>query len=54
MPLAKLLSLTSLGLNGIWTAVLISHVLAAAASLLYYELILKRKPVKAARELNFE
>jgi len=32
MPLAYLLSLLGFGLNGIWIAVLISHICAAAAS----------------------
>lgn len=32
MPLAWILSNTSLGLNGIWTAVLVSHIIAAAAA----------------------
>ena len=32
MPLSYLLSLLGVGLNGIWVAVLISHICAAAAS----------------------
>ena len=34
MPLAWLLSFIGFGLNGIWTAVLISHIVAAAAAAL--------------------
>lgn len=45
MPLAKVLSITSLGLNGIWIAVLISHIAAAIASFCYFRILLKRKAV---------
>lgn len=41
MPLAKMLALTSLGLNGIWIAVLISHIAATIAGICYYKLLLK-------------
>lgn len=43
IPLAKLLSITQLKLNGIWLAVLISHIAAATASLLYSRHMLKQK-----------
>jgi Na+-driven multidrug efflux pump len=43
IPLAKLLSTTSLGLNGLWFAVLISHIAAAIASVLFYKQITKAK-----------
>ncbi|MFD3157215.1 MATE family efflux transporter [Haloimpatiens sp. FM7330] len=43
MPLAKLLSITSLGLNGIWIAVLVSHVAASLAGILYFKVSLKRE-----------
>lgn len=37
MPLAKLLSMTWLGISGIWIAVLASHIAAALASVIYYK-----------------
>lgn len=43
MPLAKLLSITSLGLHGIWFAVLISHIAAALASYLYVYFVIQRR-----------
>lgn len=43
MPLAKILSMTVLGLNGIWIAVLVSHIAAAIASVLYCRHLLKQK-----------
>lgn len=43
IPLAKLFSMTQLGLNGIWIAVLISHIAAATAALLYCRHLLKPK-----------
>lgn len=46
MPLAKVLSLTPLGLSGIWTAVLVSHIAATAASILYCRHLLKRKCIE--------
>ena len=41
MPLAWLLSFLGFGLNGIWTAVLVSHIVAAAAACLIGNLELK-------------
>ncbi|OPJ64151.1 MATE family efflux transporter [Clostridium oryzae] len=43
MPLAKIFSLSSLGLNGIWIAVLISHIAAVLASLIYNIIFMKVK-----------
>lgn len=43
MPLAYLLSLSGFGLNGIWTAVLVSHICAALASLIVVALQIKNK-----------
>ena len=43
MPLAYLFSYLGLGLNGIWIAVLISHICAAIAAMLFSMLQLKRK-----------
>lgn len=43
MPLAYLFSYLELGLNGIWIAVLISHICAAIAAMLFSMLQLKRK-----------
>jgi putative MATE family efflux protein len=43
MPLAKILSITLFGLNGIWIAVLISHIAATIASILYYRKLLRQK-----------
>jgi len=43
MPLAKILSMTDLKLNGIWIAVLISHVMATLASIFYYQIFLKKE-----------
>lgn len=43
MPLAYLLSRSSFGLNGIWIAVLISHICAAAASMLVTLLQIKSR-----------
>lgn len=43
MPLAKILSMTVLGLNGIWVAVLVSHIAAATASVLYCTHLLNQK-----------
>lgn len=43
IPLAKLMSITSLGLNGIWFAVLISHIAAAVAAVLYCHHLMKQK-----------
>ena len=43
MPLAYLFSYLGFGLNGIWIAVLISHICAAIAAMLFSMLQLKRK-----------
>lgn len=43
MPLAKILSMTDLKLNGIWIAVLISHIMATIASIFYYQISLKKE-----------
>ena len=43
MPLAKMFSVTALGLNGIWGAVLISHIAAATASSIYCRILVNRK-----------
>lgn len=43
MPLAYLFSYLGLGLNGIWIAVLISHICAAIAAMLFSMLQLKKK-----------
>ncbi|MDD3224648.1 MAG: MATE family efflux transporter [Clostridium sp.] len=46
IPLARVLSFTKLGLNGIWYAILISHLAAAAASLIYYSYLNKYTKIK--------
>lgn len=46
MPLSKILSITSLGLNGIWIGVLVSHIAAAIAGLSYFKILLKKQEVK--------
>ncbi|NFV70542.1 MATE family efflux transporter, partial [Clostridium botulinum] len=43
MPLAKLLSATMLGVNGIWIAILVSHILASIAGFWYFASLLKKK-----------
>ena len=43
MPLAYLLSFLGFGLNGIWIAVLVSHICAAVASMLVSLLQIKSK-----------
>lgn len=43
MPLVKLLSLTSIELNGIWIAVLISHIAAAIASFVYFRTLVGKE-----------
>lgn len=43
MPLAKILANTSLKTNGIWIAVLISHLAAMVTILIYYKLVLTKK-----------
>lgn len=45
MPLAYLLSRLSLGLNGIWVAVLISHIVASVAAYATVTLLVKKKCV---------
>ncbi len=48
MPLAYLLSYLGFGLNGIWAAVLISHVVASiAAAMTAIALIKKKEKVEA-------
>lgn len=42
MPLAKVLSITFLGQNGIWIAILISHIAAVIAGVCYFEVLLKK------------
>ncbi|GAA0787603.1 MATE family efflux transporter [Hathewaya limosa] len=42
MPLAKILCISKLELNGIWTAVLISHIAAAIAGICYFKVVLKK------------
>ncbi|KEH98022.1 MATE family efflux transporter [Clostridium botulinum] len=42
MPLAKILSINKLGLNGIWIAVLISHIAATIAAICYFKVLLKK------------
>ncbi len=46
IPLSKLLSLTVLGLNGIWIAVLLSHILASIAGIWYFRLLLKQEVIE--------
>ncbi|WP_418921835.1 hypothetical protein [Clostridium ganghwense] len=46
MPLAKLLSISKWGLNGIWIAVLISHIAAAIAGFCYFKVLLKKDNFK--------
>lgn len=46
MPLAKVLCLSKLGLNGIWIAVLISHIAAAIAGICYFKVLLKKDYMK--------
>ncbi|NFV11514.1 MATE family efflux transporter [Clostridium sporogenes] len=48
MPLAKLLSATVLGVNGIWIAILVSHILASIAGFWYFASLLK----KSYRNIN--
>ncbi|MDS1002387.1 MATE family efflux transporter [Clostridium sporogenes] len=48
MPLAKLLSATMLGVNGIWIAILVSHILASIAGFWYFASLLK----KSYRNIN--
>lgn len=43
MPLARILSVTTLSLHGIWIAVLVSHIAAAVASVLYCRYLLNKK-----------
>ncbi len=42
MPLTKLLSATMLGVNGIWIAILVSHILASIAGFWYFASLLKK------------
>ncbi|RDY22651.1 MATE family efflux transporter [Romboutsia maritimum] len=51
MPLAKILSMNKLGLDGIWTAVLISHIAASIASIFYFKILLKKDNIKFDMEL---
>lgn len=44
MPLAYLLSYLGFGLNGIWVAVLISHVVASAAASISGTISFKKRP----------
>ncbi|WP_123052785.1 MATE family efflux transporter [Clostridium sp. JN-1] len=46
MPMAKILSMSNLGLNGIWAAVLISHIAAAIAGICYFKILLKKDYMK--------
>ncbi|ENK1242076.1 MATE family efflux transporter [Clostridium botulinum] len=48
MPLAKLLSATMLGVNGIWIAILVSHILTSIAGFWYFASLLK----KSYRNIN--
>jgi len=43
MPLAKIFADTSLQTNGIWIAVLISHLAAMVTILIYYKFVLTKK-----------
>lgn len=52
MPLAKILSLTVLGINGIWVAVLISHVAATIASTVLCRLVYKRKAKDGSKAVS--
>ncbi|GAA0076565.1 MATE family efflux transporter [Clostridium sp. CTA-5] len=46
MPLAKVLSTSSLALNGIWVAVLISHIAATIAGIYYFKVLLKKDYIR--------
>lgn len=53
MPLAKILSMTSLRLNGIWIAVLVSHIAAAAASTIYCTKLFRKDLVNSEVYLTY-
>ncbi|MBE6049090.1 MAG: MATE family efflux transporter [Clostridium sp.] len=43
MPLAKILSNTSMGIDGVWVAVLVSHFAAMLTTFIYYKVCLDKK-----------
>lgn len=47
MPLAFLLSITTLGISGVWMAVLISHVVAFVSAAGVYKISTQRNSIKA-------
>ncbi|HDK7173881.1 TPA: MATE family efflux transporter [Clostridium botulinum] len=52
IPLSKLLSLTVLELNGIWIAVLLSHISAAIAGFWYFRSLLKKEAIETHRKFG--